>query len=258
MLCRFSNTKKKSNTTAKAETGADSSNILNNFTTTKESNVKMSDANKKADFCMEGRRVVDISFYNNQIASITHAGFGCSFKDMEVIGEKCKGLLSTFEFKCKICNKIEHIYSEDPNENCVNNMVTSGAIGIGIGYSQLLELFFALNIPFMAETTFRKLFENLSTIIDDVAWEKMKEAGAEEAKLSRNAGDVDDDGIPITTVVVDGAWSKRSYKSNYNALSGVGCIIGAKSQKVLFAGVRNKYCAICSKGSSTAHTCFKN
>jgi hypothetical protein len=35
----------------------------------------------------------------------------------------------------------------------------------------------------------------------------------------------------VWPVVVDVAWSKRSYKSNYNALSGVGCIIGARIKK---------------------------
>jgi hypothetical protein len=37
---------------------------------------------------------------------------------------------------------------------------------------------------------------------------------------------LDSDGIPYITVVVNVTWSKRSYKSNYNSLSGMGCIIG--------------------------------
>jgi hypothetical protein len=49
------------------------------------------------------------------------------------------------------------------------------------------------------------------------------------------------------TVIVDGAWSKRSYKTNYNALSGVASIIGARSKKVLYIGIKNKYCRICEK-----------
>jgi hypothetical protein len=34
--------------------------------------------------------------------------------------------------------------------------------------------------------------------------------------------------FPLCVWPVVVAWSKRSYKSNYNALSGVGCIIGAR------------------------------
>jgi hypothetical protein len=39
---------------------------------------------------------------------------------------------------------------------------------------------------------------------------------------------LDSDGILYITVVVDVAWSKRSYKSNYNALSSAGSIHEAK------------------------------
>ncbi len=31
----------------------------------------------------------------------------------------------------------------------------------------------------------------------------------------------DDDGVPMCTVIADGQWSKRSYKTKYDALSGV-------------------------------------
>jgi hypothetical protein len=46
-------------------------------------------------------------------------------------------------------------------------------------------------------------------------------AAEEKAKLAVANGDVREDGVPMITVIADGAWSKRNYKSNYNALSGV-------------------------------------
>jgi hypothetical protein len=45
----------------------------------------------------------------------------------------------------------------------------------------------------------------------------MIEAGKEEYNLPVEAGEVDSDRIPYITVVVNGVWFKRSYKSNYNA-----------------------------------------
>lgn len=48
----------------------------------------------------------------------------------------------------------------------------------------------------------------------------MKEAGEEERRLAIESGSLDVDGIPIITVVADGQWSKRSYKTKYDALSG--------------------------------------
>jgi hypothetical protein len=66
----------------------------------------------------------------------------------------------------------------------------------------------------------------------------------------------------VVTVVADGAWSKRSYKSNYNASSGVASIVGYRTKKYLFMSVRNKYCAICDRALKTnhivrEHKCYK-
>ncbi|CAG2245735.1 unnamed protein product [Mytilus edulis] len=69
--------------------------------------------------------------------------------------------------------------------------------------------------------------------------------------------------VPSVTVICDGGWSKRSHKHSYNALGGVGVIIGAETKKILHLGVRNKYCYICNRASNLKvdakeHECFKN
>ncbi|KAB0790406.1 hypothetical protein PPYR_15226, partial [Photinus pyralis] len=91
----------------------------------------------------------------------------------------------------------------------------------------------------------------------------MEKAGQEERTLAIENQQVDEDGIPWTCVYLDGGWSKRSYGHNFNAASGVGVIIGQLSKKVLYMGVRNKFCIICTKAenkgiASTKHVCFKN
>jgi len=48
----------------------------------------------------------------------------------------------------------------------------------------------------------------------------MEEAAKEEAQLAILAGNVDSDGTPLVTVVADGSWCKRSYRTMYNSLSG--------------------------------------
>lgn len=48
----------------------------------------------------------------------------------------------------------------------------------------------------------------------------MKKAGDEERKIALEEGNIDEDGTPVCTVIADGQWSKRSYKTKYNALSG--------------------------------------
>lgn len=49
----------------------------------------------------------------------------------------------------------------------------------------------------------------------------MEEAGKKERELALENGDVDPNGMPFITVLVDGGWSKRSYGHSYNAHSGV-------------------------------------
>ena len=43
--------------------------------------------------------------------------------------------------------------------------------------------------------------------------------------MAKEKDDVDENGIPMITVIADGAWCKRSYCSAYNARSGAACII---------------------------------
>ncbi|XP_048481126.1 uncharacterized protein LOC119691926 isoform X1 [Plutella xylostella] len=92
----------------------------------------------------------------------------------------------------------------------------------------------------------------------------MAEAGKEEKAMAIKAGRINKDGIPIIDVVTDGCWSKRSYKKNYSALSGAAAIIGKNTGKILFLGVKNKYCSICmldqkrSNATKRLHQCYKN
>lgn len=91
---------------------------------------------------------------------------------------------------------------------------------IGIGHTQLSEFSF-LEIPSLSCSSYIKIQSTLAKVISDSAWEEMRKAGEEEKELALKCGNVDTDGIPMCTVVADGQWCKRSYKTNYNASSGV-------------------------------------
>ena len=67
------------------------------------------------------------------------------------------------------------------------------------------------------------------------------------------------EGVPDITVIVDGGWSKRSHRHSYNANSGVAIIIGKETGKLLFIGVRNKFCTACTRNiPRDKHVCYKN
>lgn len=126
-------------------------------------------------------------------------------------------------FNCAMCRKKEVIESEDPSTSLmdINTAAVTAAINSGQGFVQL-EIFSALlNMPNMCNKLYQKLHEKVKKFTDDTAWESMLSAAKEEAKLAIDNGDINENGIPLITVIADGAWSKRSYRTNYNALSGV-------------------------------------
>lgn len=93
--------------------------------------------------------------------------------------------------------------------------------------------------------------------------ETMIQAGKEEKILAIRNGDVSLDGTPYITVVVDGGWSHRSFGHRYTSTSGVACVIGLRTKKLLYVGVRNKYCYTCEyrKRNNIAERhdiCYKN
>ncbi|XP_063242387.1 uncharacterized protein LOC134542230 isoform X1 [Bacillus rossius redtenbacheri] len=231
--------------------------------------LEITDTNtNKLEFRMEGRRIVDLGYLVDSIMSIgRHYPFDCTFSDMKLINEKRLGFCSVLTFKCLMCNMIKHVRTEKPDQAAelmnVNAAVVSGVVTTGGGYSQLEEMCASVSMPCISRDTWQVYHGQVSESINKTLQDVMREAGAEEAELAKAAGEVDKDGIPLIVVVADGAWAKRSYKTKYDALSGVGAIIGYRTKKVLFVGVRNKYCSICDRqleeGKSVkSHKCAKN
>jgi hypothetical protein len=73
----------------------------------------------------------------------------------------------------------------------------------------------------MSNKSYQKYHQLLCKQTQNTVWESIEMTGMEEAKLAIENGDINSNGIPMITVVADGAWSKRSYKRNYNATSSV-------------------------------------
>ena len=63
-------------------------------------------------------------------------------------------------------------------------------------------------------------------------------------------------------MVVDGCWSTRSYGHKYSSLSGCACIVSHHTRKLLYLGVRNKFCWSCAHSKKTGvmldHKCYLN
>jgi len=92
--------------------------------------------------------------------------------------------------------------------------------------------------------------------------DKVVAAIQEVRALAWAKGDVTSDGMLFIAAIVDGGRGKRSYGHNYSSNSGVGCVIGERTGKLLYLGVRNKCCYRCSVSAPDAdpvdHVCTKN
>lgn len=149
------------------------------------------------------------------------------------MNETRNGFISKFVFKCNNCGINENIYNEDPKTKDLNiNMaMVTAMVNVGQGFSQMDEICATLNMPNMCNRTYQNVHNDVYHHMHDLAWNEMAAAGKEEAKLAIEKGEVDLQGRPKIAVITDGAWSKRSYKRNYNASSGV--VIKIKIYKIV-------------------------
>ena len=102
----------------------------------------------------------------------------------------------------------------------------------------------------------------VSDSVKDLLTEKLLAADEEEQRLATERGDFHQ-GVQAITAVADRGWSKRCHKHSYNAKSGVAVIFGQCTKKLLFVGVHNKYCAVCSMAEkqekeAPQHRCYCN
>lgn len=102
-----------------------------------------------------------------------------------------------------------------------------------------------LNIPCMCYSTFHKIDKKLQDAWWKVAKKLEEDALNEEIRLAKENNEVDSAGNALIAVEIDGSWGKRSFTNNFSSLSGCAAIIGRRTNKIIYADVKNKYCHIC-------------
>lgn len=186
----------------------------------------------------------------------------------EMIFEKefQRGLVSIFTFRCTNCKKTTRIDSCPPkNDDCahINEAAVLGIMSIGLGRYHLQEFLAHMDIKSMSYSTFHKL----ETKLQDDWWKLAKELEAnalnEEIRLATENNQVDSAGNALIEGEIDGSWGTRSYGNKFSSLSGCAAIIGRRTNKIIYSGVKNKYCHICKIAESKdttpkIHTCKKN
>ncbi|KAK4886961.1 hypothetical protein RN001_003232 [Aquatica leii] len=174
-----------------------------------------------------------------------HSPYTRNLSHMYMSNELHDGLIYTLKLKCRMCHIEKFVKTEIPDDKLnINSAIVLATISTGFGFAQMTQFLSVMNIPQLSRRQFDEHFEKVSETILETSWETMEEAGIEEGRLACEIGDVDKNGYPLITVIADGVWSKWSYKTKYYTSSRVACIVGTKSDKLLFVSVRNKYCSM--------------
>ncbi|XP_072390322.1 uncharacterized protein [Diabrotica undecimpunctata] len=214
---------------------------------------------------LNGHRIVDLHYVIQWALNLQFAHSKvCTMGNLQIIDEKHKGLVSTVILLCNMCGYKTEKSTENP---CEQSTINYGAVwdtlSTGGTDVQLTGLLGALDIPSISYRLFHNIEIELGDKWIEGLWKSIEEAGIKERELAVAEGQLDSDGIPWTTVYCDEGWSHRSYGHSYNASSGVAVIIGKFTKKLLYLGVRNKYCSLCARYESKnepvpLHTCCKN
>ncbi|KAH8033142.1 hypothetical protein HPB51_007872 [Rhipicephalus microplus] len=220
-----------------------------------------------------GRRVVSLAHFVNAVRSLDDHSCPKLTERFALVKERRVGLWSELTFICSECQEIRKLTTDPVTEPTsltdkanvgVNDAAVWAFMSIGSGHSQFEEAMAVMEIPAMSKGAFLRREESLGKCWKTVLFDQMIKAGKEEKKLAEEAGAFCEDGItPYITVIVDGGWSHRSHGHRYSANSGVAVIIGERTKKLLYLGVRNKLCSTCEHYSRTGkgkkdHVCYKN
>ena len=137
----------------------------------------------------------------------------------------------------------------EQNQLGINMSAVSATNGAGVGFSVLEEIISGMDMPWLSNKTFLNYQNSLSELWNQEIETEIEENVREASKNAVQRGDVDEDGMPLLTVVADGTWGKRSLSRHFNSLSGAAAVIDYHTKKLLHIGILNKYCLICSRAA---------
>lgn len=216
---------------------------------------------------LEGHRLVDMNYLLSWSLklSVYHAK-ECPKVDLYPLQETYAKHAMTMRviIKCGGCGaRFAGHYTNPDDENQLAKAVVVGTLLTGQSYSSIAGFLAFLGIKMMSEFSFYKLEPQLDDPLEKIFQKSCMDARNKEEKIARSEGKVDHTGTPLIKVSQDGAYSKRSYGSSYNAASGCAAIVAESTGLIIWGGVKNRDCYYCDNtqqddGSVPAHKCYSN
>ncbi len=217
----------------------------------------------------EGRRIVSLASLDQAVQNISLHSSMCGKGQVEFKLERKSGMNTQLYFVCK-CGRQFIVSGNGSNDTLdLNNALVWGSTVSATGYKATAQFLTAMDIPVASFGLYNKTQAIAHPDFMTAMKANMKKWALEEARLALENNEtvmVNYKGTiheyPAITVIVDGGWTKRSYKHSFSSNCGVAVIIGARTQKVIYMDTRISTCAVCDRkrDSSTipTHECYKN
>jgi hypothetical protein len=217
---------------------------------------------------LSGCRIMNMDQLRDSISMLTAHSAECGGQ-CTLEGETMhSGLAVILQASCIKCGHIFSIktspraQTSNGKQWTVNLGAVLGELSTGGGLTRLNSTLALVDVPGMHKRMYSDIEEFLGKEMRIHLTQSMQQVAEEEKQHAIETNSFHQ-GIPSITVVVDGGWSKRSHKHSYNAKSGVAVIFGSHTRKLLFIGVRNKFCAVCAVAANKGidapqHRCYRN
>ncbi|KAF2893297.1 hypothetical protein ILUMI_12878, partial [Ignelater luminosus] len=130
----------------------------------------------------------------------------CTVDRLEYFQEKRNGLISSFVYKCNVCDKdmvLETELTTSSKKSMLNYAAVWGTLATGSHYAHLEEFLTVLDVSALSKKVFFKHKRKLGSMWKDSVWEVVEQAGKEKHEIAKTNGDMDADGIPYITVFPD-------------------------------------------------------
>lgn len=107
-----------------------------------------------------------------------------------------------------MCQKFETVTTDKKSDyqQSINKSIVTAVLNTGIGCNQWDQFSVFQNMPNKCNRLYQKLHGNISQCTEAIVFESMIEAGKEEANLVIENRDINLNGIPVITIIADGAW----------------------------------------------------
>uniref|UniRef100_A0A146KUY5 Mutator-like transposase domain-containing protein n=1 Tax=Lygus hesperus TaxID=30085 RepID=A0A146KUY5_LYGHE len=112
---------------------------------------------------LDGRRIFDLNYLIHQVKKVAkHGKNECGWMDVDMVREERHGLRSTFEFKCRECQLVFDLKTDDYQRKDFSTDVLSAAAEANVEFSSLTAILNAADIPFMSYFPYRTEKDEIS------------------------------------------------------------------------------------------------